>query len=198
MKKLVIAAFAVAFAAVAQAASINWGITNVYGPGQTAKAPTTYTALLFVTQNTTDVTGFTIASLDSVVSNIKANKFADVMSASSASKAFNLAGTVSGATNLSSDFSSGSLSAFAILFDTTTALDLSTASNYYVVNEGAVASVSFTSASGAKTLNYGSQLDNSKLAIDSSPAAWQSIPEPTSGLLLLIGMAGLALKRKQA
>ena len=31
-------------------------------------------------------------------------------------------------------------------------------------------------------------------------AGWytQSVPEPTSGLLLLLGMAGLALKRKQA
>ena len=28
--------------------------------------------------------------------------------------------------------------------------------------------------------------------------AWQSVPEPTSGLLLLLGMAGLALKRKRA
>lgn len=27
--------------------------------------------------------------------------------------------------------------------------------------------------------------------------AWQSVPEPTSGLLLLLGMAGLALRRKQ-
>jgi len=27
--------------------------------------------------------------------------------------------------------------------------------------------------------------------------SWQSVPEPTSGLLLLLGMAGLALKRKR-
>lgn len=27
---------------------------------------------------------------------------------------------------------------------------------------------------------------------------WQAVPEPTSGLLLLLGMAGLALRRKQA
>ena len=29
-------------------------------------------------------------------------------------------------------------------------------------------------------------------------AGWQSVPEPTSGLLLLLGVAGLALKRKRA
>ncbi|MBR4616199.1 MAG: PEP-CTERM sorting domain-containing protein [Kiritimatiellae bacterium] len=27
---------------------------------------------------------------------------------------------------------------------------------------------------------------------------WAAVPEPTSGLLLLLGMAGLALKRKRA
>lgn len=31
-----------------------------------------------------------------------------------------------------------------------------------------------------------------------SSVAAQSVPEPTSGLLLLLGMAGLALKRKRA
>ena len=29
-------------------------------------------------------------------------------------------------------------------------------------------------------------------------SSWQSVPEPTSGLLLLLGVAGLALRRKQA
>ena len=28
--------------------------------------------------------------------------------------------------------------------------------------------------------------------------AWAAVPEPTSGLLMLLGMAGLALKRKRA
>ena len=31
-----------------------------------------------------------------------------------------------------------------------------------------------------------------------STGGWQAVPEPTSGLLLLLGMAGLALKRKIA
>ena len=31
-----------------------------------------------------------------------------------------------------------------------------------------------------------------------SSQTWQSVPEPTSGLLLLLGMASLALKRKRA
>ena len=31
-----------------------------------------------------------------------------------------------------------------------------------------------------------------------SEGSWQSVPEPTSGLLLLLGVAGLALRRKRA
>ena len=52
-------------------------------------------------------------------------------------------------------------------------------------------------AGGAK---FGSGLD----IYTGSPSTWStvaggaSVPEPTSGLLLLIGMAGLALKRKRA
>lgn len=35
-------------------------------------------------------------------------------------------------------------------------------------------------------------------AANLSAATWQSVPEPTSGLLMLLGIAGLALKRKRA
>lgn len=39
---------------------------------------------------------------------------------------------------------------------------------------------------------------NGETAGMSSASNWQAVPEPTSGLLLLLGMAGLALRRKQA
>ena len=42
--------------------------------------------------------------------------------------------------------------------------------------------------SSSTTLGFGNQ----------SGQTWESVPEPTSGLLLLLGVAGLALKRKRA
>lgn len=81
-------------------------------------------------------------------------------------------------------------------------------STYYVsavikANDGSVtweaALSSFTvGATGDATLNFttGSGFDTvgQKWASD----GWQNAPEPTSGLLTLLGLAGLALRRKRA
>ena len=62
-------------------------------------------------------------------------------------------------------------------------------------------------AVGTGTVNFGNQNDYSSVgfkdaAAGFSSAGWYSsasaVPEPTSGLLLLLGVAGLALKRKRA
>ena len=69
---------------------------------------------------------------------------------------------------------------------------------YFVVESGGKA---FTSAAkpadamsvGVSTVAFGNQ----KNATQAS-GAWAAVPEPTSGLMLLLGVAGLALKRKRA
>ena len=191
MKKLMIACAAVALAAVAQAASISWSIGNVYSPSDsTAKiAANSMSAWLFVTANSTDVTTIKTTTLAAVQSVLDSGDLSGLSSLAAAHAVNTTAGTIGGATGLTG-FSSGTLTAFAVVVDST---DLATAGKYFLVSDGATKSATFTSATGMKALAWGDQTSYTQGA-----GKWSAVPEPTSGLLLLLGMAGLALKRKVA
>ena len=195
MKKLMIVCVAVAMAAVAQAASVSWTISNIYSPSDPnpKAAVGSVSAWLFVTGNTTDVTdGIPVTTLAAVQAVLDSGDLTGLSSLAAAHGTNASAGMFTGATGLTG-FSSGSLTAFAVVVDGT---DLASAENYFLVNGGAEKTASFTSATGAKALGWGSQA-----TITQAAGGWTStspIPEPTSGLLMLIGMAGLALRRKRA
>ena len=187
-----IACAAVAIAAVAQAASINWAMGNVYSPSDsTAKiAAGSMSAWLFVTANSTDVTtGIPVTTLAAVQTVLASGDLTGLSSLAAAHASNTAAGTIGGATGLTG-FSSGTLTAFAVVVDST---DLASANNYFLVSGGATKDATFTSATGIKTLAWGDQT-----SYTTSAGAWTAVPEPTSGLLMLLGMAGLALRRKVA
>ncbi len=191
MKKIMIACVAVAMAAVGQAASINWMISNVYSPSDsTAKvAAGSMSAWLFVTANSTDVTSVkttTMAAVQAILDSGDLTGLSDLAAAHASNTA---AGNIAGATGLTG-FSSGSLTAFAVVVDNT---DLASAENYFLVSGGATKTAAFTSATGIKNLAWGDQTSYTQ-----GSGKWSAVPEPTSGLLLLLGMAGLALRRKVA
>ena len=192
MKKIMIACVAVAMAAVAQAATVSWTITNVYSPSDstTKVAANTASAYLFVTANSTDVTtGIPVTTLAAVQAVLDSGDLTGLSALAAVSKANNAAGGFTGATGLTG-FSSGTLTAFAVVVDST---DLASAQNYYLVGGGATKDATFTSATGAKVLIWGDQTSYTQAA-----GGWTAVPEPTSGLLMLLGMAGLALRRKRA
>ena len=192
MKKLMVMGVAVVVAAVAQAASVSWTITNVYSPADsTAKvAAGSMSAWLFVTANSTDVTtGIPVTTLTAVQSVLDSGDLTGLTSLAAAHGTNAAAGGFSGATGLEG-FSSGSLTAFAVIVDST---DLASAQNYFLASGGTEKTATCTSATGIKTLGWGSQA-----TITQAAGGWTAVPEPTSGLLLLLGMAGLALKRKHA
>ena len=191
MKKLMIACIAMAMAAVAQAASVSWTISNVYSPSDsTAKvAAGSMSAWLFVTANSTDVTTIKTTTMAAVQAVLDSGDLTGLASLAAANGVNPSDGMFTGATGLQG-FSSGSLTAFAVVVDST---DLASAQNYFLAGGGAEKSATFTSATGIKTLGWGSQA-----TITQAAGGWTAVPEPTSGLLLLLGMAGLALKRKVA
>ena len=179
----------VAMAACTQAASLNWMIagTQAYGEDTSASGYATY---LFLTATGGDYGAGTVTSAELNAALESASTFATFVSENAAvSKALNQAGGATGATGFNgNNFGAGdSLSAVVVIVDAANAAD---ATAYMVTAEK---SVTWTSATGAQTLQFGTQAANTWNAFPTS-----NVPEPTSGLLLLLGMAGLALRRKQA
>ena len=84
-------------------------------------------------------------------------------------------------------------------FDWSAAVADSSYNFYYLIEDSGKVFTSATKAniiaqaSAAANIGFGNQQTATQAA-----GNWQSVPEPTSGLLLLLGKAGLALKRKRA
>jgi len=53
-------------------------------------------------------------------------------------------------------------------------------------------------ASGSAVQNMNSLAMYTNGDKNKSPMQWTDVPEPTSGLLMLVGLAGLALRRRRA
>ena len=193
MKKLVIAALTVVSAVALNAASVDWAATKgaLYDGAATPAKITSGTAyLMFVTASYTQS--------DLVADFVAANgNAADTLTAMGASGAL-----ASGTAAIDSGTSrpSGGLSTYGLTADGTA---------YFVVFNDDKMYVSYTtdalydSVTGDATASFTTSLtSSSKTTLQGadgySAAGWYAVPEPTSGLLMLLGMAGLALRRKRA
>lgn len=190
MKKLVIAAFAVAFAAAAQAATITWNYSSTYlrigDETNTRIADNTLAYLV-----TTD---FTQSAAVEAFANSNGSSEAVLSAASQA-------GALASGTNASSNgkffetdvtFGTADVEAYFIVFNGENMFVSS--AEQAVVNpiDPASSTISFTDAaavSKALPVNAGDGFGS---------AGWYAAPEPTSGLLMLIGMGALALRRRRA
>ena len=184
MKKLMFMLAAVAMAAFVHAASVSWGTVGMYG-ADGAKIKDAATVYVYLLDKTT-YDGLTDAWA-SYGDNVKAG----------GSGAANAGGTKTGKyTHKANIYApNGTATAnttyyAAIIATYGTGDDM----KYYAEK----ASVT-TGEDGEGMYQFGvGHLDSATSAATSWQAATSSVPEPTSGLLMLVGLAGLALRRKRA
>ena len=182
MKKLMFMLAAVATAACVQAASVSWTCTNVK-----------------------DSTG---GAIDGIAYFVNAATLSQGdLAALSGADAFNTA--LSGMYNYTPDTAgkytstavanstlglsdASDYSVYLVIFDTSTITD---SSKYYMTE---VKSVETLSGDYSTSVKWGSQSTPSQAAGAWTSVKGSAVPEPTSGLLMLVGLAGLALRRKRA
>ena len=179
MKKL-IAAIAIAFVALAsQGAAVTWTINNIQA------SPDAAVSAGWIVQ---------IFSSDTVYY-YDAAKAGTITALDSAAAV--ASGTIFKASGTYGDYAANTaVNTYAVIYDATSIAD---AKNYIVsdvlsksVNaSGSPLSTGFGNMGGTAASNM--FLNSSWTAVPS-----ESVPEPTSGLLLLLGVAGLALRRRRA
>ena len=173
-------AVAIGFAAaISNAAVVNWNVMNIQSsPANTAAAG------WLVQVYSAD----TVFSYDAA----KAGTITALDSATSVAS-----GTIFKASGSFGDYAKGdAVNTYAVVFDAAT-ID---AAKYYIVS--AEVDKNINSAGSDLTLGFGN-MASTATSNTFRNSVWTAtgtapVPEPTSGLLMLLGMAGLALRRRRA
>ena len=181
MKKIIIALLAVASVACVQAASMKWSMANgVLSPspdGSSREGRCSYYTMLVFTESQADAVNAALAAKDLTTLSTLA------ISSSQAGAAGSFTSTIAGLTGSSATI-------FGVVFDTYSSTETIKDAGYYYVTDSVTQNTYDPSGSDPAT--------TAVFTSTQMTGKWQDIPEPTSGLLLLLGVAGLALKRKRA
>ena len=183
MKKLSFMFAAVALAASVKAASVSWTCTNVKDGDGNAISGVAY----FINAATLSQDAFKALKGAEKINNAIGNMYS--YSPSQAGKYTEADGVANAVLGLSDATAS---EAYLVIFDTATITD---ASHYYMTE---VKQFETLSGTFDQQVKWGSQSTASQAAGAWANVKPEAVPEPTSGLLMLLGMAGLALRRKRA
>ena len=185
-----IALATVAFAAVTQAASIDWSVgKNSWTLDSGSYASAGYTVYL--------INGATALDTIAAAINSTTGAFdADQSWVFGSSVTANAKGTVSLATATTDKLTRGTSYDFSVLM-----IDAGAEGGpKYMVSDTFTQAAYLSGTDEAASIAFTSDLLGANALTASATAAngWAAVPEPTSGLLMLLGMAGLALRRRRA
>ena len=184
MKKLLTIIGAVALATVANAAAINWQSGTIALPSGTQAGKSAATAYLFIVDQATYNTYAAYTDAATLSDAVYA-----AYGASTATADATKASTNKGAANLDDGVDRSAGTYYAVVLYTAT----ENSTDYWMGNYASATIESTMDVSVSQLSNYlgGSSANGT--------TAWSTaaVPEPTSGLLMLLGMAGLALRRRR-
>ena len=172
MKKLMVALAAIALAGATQAATMSWSVLNMQARDIEA--------------------GWLVALYDSSTTFDYASAKDGTLAAMYTGTAYSSGTTIRANDSGLGSYSSGdTVSAYAVVFNAATIADatqvlISDVQSATVNAQGANISLAFGSMASTGTTN---KFRNS---------TWADAPEPTSGLLMLVGFGALALRRRRA
>ncbi len=192
MKKLILAAAVIGAAVATQAATVKWDSAKLFtaasaeGGFSTTAIKSAATGYLFT---------LTASEYDGFLADYNANgNMKSVYDAYTKGKLGTAAQdgktkTLSSALALTTEAAVGDTVYGAIIY---TYHDDALDKDFYIAN---VATGTVGAESGLSLMNLGTYFLGQDTG--TSTGGWSAVPEPTSGLLMLLGIAGLALRRKQ-
>ena len=182
MKKLIVVLATIVVAVATQAATVKWTCTNVYVDSANKCEGVAYLMLESDVANFNALAGDT-AGINAAVAKAKYSFTPSTAGTYSLTKTNSELGLSDG-----TDYGN----AYLVIFNGATVAD---STGFYVTPSKGLMTYG---GDNTASLAFGSQATNSKNADNWGATSGGGAPEPTSGLLLLMGGAMLALRRKRA